>query len=74
MYLTTGGDFRKSEDRENATKCLREHKPMLLTGSPMGAMFSRLQNLSPWNEQKENIWNEAVEHIVCSAIVSDTNE
>ena len=63
MDLTTVWDFRKQEDRDRAWRYVKESKPRLLIGSPMCTMFSKLQSLSPWNEEKEKRWCEAVKHI-----------
>eukprot|EP00973_Karenia_brevis_P061137 8501820-Karenia_brevis.AAC.1 len=60
--LTTGWDFRRSEDRERVRKHIREEKPLLVIGSPMCTMFSSLQNLSKWSNDKQRRWEEAVEH------------
>ena len=40
-----------------------EEKPELLIGSPMCTMFSALQTLSGWNQEKQERWVEAVDHI-----------
>ena len=63
MDITSGWDFRKQEDRERARKYVKEEKPLVLIGSPMCTMFSRLHNLSGWREIKEEKWVEAREHI-----------
>ena len=63
MDLTTGWDFRQQEHRELAEKYVEELKPLLLIGSPMCTMFSRLQTLSGWSDKKEERWVDAKEHI-----------
>ena len=63
MDLTTGWDFRRKDHRDMALQYVREDKPWLLIGSPMCTMFSALQNLSEWNEEKQKKWGEAREHI-----------
>ena len=63
MDITTGWDFRNQEDRERALRYVKEEKPLVVIGSPMCRMFSRLQKLSEWNEKKEEQWIEAKEHI-----------
>ena len=61
--LTTGRDFDKEQDRDQAMKILRESKPRLIVGSPECTMFSNLQNLSGWNERKEAILKAAKRHL-----------
>ena len=61
--LTVGWDFRRAEDRKLAMAYVKEKKPRLVIGSPMCTMFSALQNLSKWNEEKQIKWCEAREHI-----------
>ena len=51
MDITTGWEFRKQEDRERASNYAKEEKPLVLIGSPMCTMFSRLQHLSGWKEK-----------------------
>ena len=63
MDLTTGWDFRRSEDRSRAMAYIDKYKPQLIIGSPMCTMFSSLQALSGWNEQKSKRWTEARRHI-----------
>ena len=63
MDLTTGWDFGKEEDRARAEMYLDEKKPRLLIGSPRCAMFSKLQNLTPWTPKRRKMWDEAKEHI-----------
>lgn len=63
MDLTTGWDFTKEEDREKAFAYVEKEKPTLLIGSPMCTMFSELQKLSKWSEEKQRRWCEAVEHM-----------
>ena len=57
--LTTGWDFRLERDRNLAKEYVRTHKPKLVIGSPMCTMFSVLQRLSPWTEEKQRRWCEA---------------
>ena len=61
--LTIGWDFRRKEDRQKAMDYVKEKKPKLVIGSPMCTMFSALQNLSKWTEEKQIKWCEAKEHI-----------
>ena len=74
MDLTTGWDFRRKEDRDKAERYLDEYQPYLLVGSPMCQMFSQLQRMSGWSQEKQERWCEAVEHIrfVVSLIRSTT--
>ena len=63
MDLTTGSDFRKLEHRKQARQYIDTYKPKLLIGSPMCTMFSNLQNLPGWGEDKQRRWCEAKLHI-----------
>ena len=63
MDLTTAWDFSRSDHMQKAKEHQREHKLELIIGSPMCVMFSRLQNLSPWNEDKQRVWVEAKKHV-----------
>ena len=63
MDLTTGWDFRIDHHKKAAMKYVMEVKPRLLIGSPMCTMFSSLQRLSGWNNEKQRKWGEAREHI-----------
>ena len=65
MDLTTRWDFARLLDRIRASEDAGKYKPRLLVGSPMCTMFSSLQNLSPWTEEKKRRWGEAREHIRC---------
>ena len=56
-------DFRRKEDRQKVIDYVKEKKPKLVIGSPMCIMFSALQNLSKWTEEKQIKWCEAQEHI-----------
>ena len=38
-------------------------KNRLIVGSPMCAMFSALQNLTPWTEEKQHRWREDRKHL-----------
>ena len=51
MDLTTGWDFTREEDREEARRYVEEHKPRVLIGSPACTMLSTLQNLSGWDQE-----------------------
>ena len=62
MDLTTGWDFRRSDHRQKAREYQKEYKPKLVIGSPKCVMFSQLQNLSPWSEEKQKMWVEAKDH------------
>ena len=63
MDLTNGWDFRRADHRQQAREHQRKRRPRLLVGSPMCTMFSALQNLSGWNEDKQRRWIEAKMHI-----------
>lgn len=63
MDIITGWDFRSSAQRKRAWDYIQDQKPLLLIGSPMCTMFSRLQHLRKWTESKEQRWVEAVQHI-----------
>ena len=63
MDITTGWDFSKECDRRRARDYLDKEKPRLLIGSPMCTMFSPLQKMTPWSEQKQKIWREHRHHI-----------
>ena len=63
MGLTTGWDFRRQADRDRAWEYIGKHRPQLIIGSPMCQMFSQLQTLSGWTEEKSRRWCEAREHI-----------
>ena len=63
MDLTTGWGCTRLLDRIRASEYVRKYKPRLLVGSPMCTMFSSLQNLPPWTEEKKRRWGEAREHI-----------
>ena len=63
MDLTTGWDFRKIEDRRKAKEYADVFKPILLVGSPMCTMFSRLQSMSKLTEEKEAKWIEVSKKI-----------
>ena len=56
MDLSTGWDFSKVEDRNKAWRYLHEKQPKLVIGSPMCTMFSTLQFLSRWTEEKTRTW------------------
>ena len=61
--LTTGWDFRRERDRQQARAYVKEKKPKIVIGSPMCTMFSSLQRLSGWDDKKQVKWCEAKEHI-----------
>ena len=63
MDLTTGWDFRLRADRKRAMQYVRKYRPKLVIGSPVCAMFDSLQNLRPWNPEKQQKWIEAVDHM-----------
>ena len=63
MDITTGWDFTKECDRQRARDYLESEKPRLLIGSPMCTMFSPLQRMTPWNQQKHQRWREHRRHI-----------
>lgn len=63
MDLVTGWDFAERDHRERAMRYINKHRPKLIVGSPMCTMFSSLQNLSKWTEEKERRWREDREHL-----------
>ena len=63
MDLTTGWDFSQEEHKERALKYIRENQPKLIIGSPMCTMFSQLQRLSGWSEEKQRRWREDRRHL-----------
>ena len=63
MDLTTGWDFSQHGDREAAWFYIQQHQPLVLIGSPMCTMFSKLQNLSKWTAEKAKRLKEAKEHL-----------
>ena len=63
MDLLTGWNFDRKEDRQAAEEHLDRDQPLLLIGSPMCTMFSNLQNMSEWNEKKEERIRNAEDHI-----------
>ena len=63
MDLTTGWKCRKAADRDRAWACIGKHNPKPVIGSPTATMFSKLQALSGWSEDKQRTWREAREHI-----------
>ena len=63
MDLKTGWDFRRKDHREQARRYVEDMKPLLIIGSPECTMFSSLQNLSRWTEDKSRRWTEAKSHM-----------
>ena len=63
MDLTTGWDFRRSDHKQKANECQKEQKPQSIIGSPVCVMFSKLQNLSPWNEDQQRMWVDVDKHV-----------
>ena len=63
MDLTTGWDFSKAADRRKAEEYIEANKPLLVIGSPECTLFSSLQNLTPWTEEKRCRYTEARVHI-----------
>ena len=63
MDLKTGWDFSRKEHRESAREYIENMKPNLIIGSPECTMFSSLQNLSRWTEDKSRRWTEAKSHM-----------
>ena len=64
MYLVTGYDFNKIEDRTRAWEAIVGDKPSLVIGSPECKMLSGLQHLTKWTEDRQkklemqrNIWS-----------------
>ena len=63
MDLITGWDFDRLEDRERAEEYVRREKPFILIGSPMCTMFSQLQTLTPWTNEKQMAYEKARRHL-----------
>ena len=63
MDLTVGWDFTKAEDRARIRDCLNRHRPRVIIGSPMCAITSPLQRLTPWSQKRQNRWMERKKHI-----------
>ena len=63
MDILTGWDFTKDEHKRMAKEYIDKYKPRLIVGSPMCAMFSALQNLTPWSEEKQQRWREDRKHL-----------
>ena len=63
MDILTGYDFSKKEARDRAEKHQADDKPVLLVGSPMCTMFSILQHMTPWSEDKQKRILEAEKHV-----------
>ena len=61
MDILTGWDFTKDEHKRMAKEYI--DKDRLIVGSPMCAMFSALQNLTPWTEEKQHRWREDRKHL-----------
>ena len=58
-------DFSRHECREKARKLLRQNKPLLLVGSPMGMWDQLLQTGNPKLMRKEDwqsVYDRAREH------------
>ena len=54
LDLITGFDFNKKEDRDRAWEIVKRDEPMLVVGSPECKMFSSLQNMSKWTNEKQS--------------------
>jgi hypothetical protein len=63
MDLRSGWNFAKQEDRDRAMTYVRTQKPEMVVGSPMCTMFSKLQQLTPWNRRRRLQYQEAVAHM-----------
>ena len=63
MDILTGWDFTKDEHKRMAKEYINKYKPGLIVGSPMCAMFSALQNLTPLSEEKQHRWREDRKHL-----------
>ena len=63
MDLTTGWDFSTEADKQRARDNIAKYKPKLIIGSPMCTMFSQLQRLSTWTEEKQRRWREDRRHL-----------
>ena len=62
MDILTLWDFTKDEHKRMAKEYIDKYKPRLIVGSPMCAMFSALQNLTQWSEEKQHRWREDRKH------------
>ena len=60
--ILKGWDFTKDEHKQMAKEYIDKYKPRLIVGSPMCAMFSALQNLTPWTEEKQR-WREDLQFV-----------
>ena len=63
LDLITGYDFNKKEDKERAWDIIKRDEPMLVVGSPECKMFSALQNLTKWNNDKQRKLENARQHL-----------
>ena len=75
MDLTTGWNFDLKADRDRARQLLQDTRPKLLIGSPECKMFSNLQNMTKWTEEKEHKRNAAMNHLnfVCDLYREQVN-
>ncbi len=63
MYLQTGWDFRRKEDRQRAWARIRETKPFLNCRKPDVQNVLPAQCLTPWIDARRAELDEAIEHI-----------
>ena len=63
MDILTGWDFTKDEHKRMAKEYIDKYNPRLIVGSPVCAMFSALQNLTWWTEEKHYRWREDRKHL-----------
>ena len=63
MDLTVGWDFTKAEERARGREYFNRCMPKVIIGSPMCAIASPLQRMTPWNSEKQHRWRERRGHI-----------
>ena len=62
MDLKTGWDFSRREDREATRRYRQEAKPTFIIGF-LCRMFSQLQNMNSWTQDKIKLHGEDVENL-----------
>ena len=63
LGLTIGWDFNIEEHKEKAKELIRKRRPKLLMGSPDCTMFSTLQHMPNWSQEKQGKWERSVRHL-----------
>ena len=72
--LTNGWDLSKKENQTYVEEYIERVKPLVVIGRPMCTMFSALQTLSKWNQEKDMKIKEAEKHIeLCAKIYEKTS-